>query len=361
MPGWLRTATMAALLLIAAPLSRAQTAEDACKVVGTPAPTVQPINIGRDAPVNHAVGPWIALATRHWSCTRKTDDDAIALTVQPMTTVTGAGGISAGSSAFNEGGDTYQLFLLASNGQQVGYIVRWRSRINGQTSNWQPLTQSVATQVVHAGVAVALPNGASYDAAIETQVRMVKTTAASPAASSSVNVMPVRAGWATQSLNAGGAGAVVQPAQNAALTANFLLVAATCVTPDVYVQLPPVVLSALPTVGSTGPATDFAMHFQNCPPWMHSIAWQAEAPGQASVTNGVLPLDAESTATGVSVQVLTPANTPLAFYTPHVLTDYDPTLTATYPVWLKARLMRTDNVATPGTVQASMNVSVTYK
>jgi len=144
---------------------------------------------------------------------------------------------------------------------------------------------------------------------------------------------------------------------------HFKRVDQACITPDVHVSLPPVVLTpSADEVWRAGPAKAFALQFQHCPASLNGIDYGFQSIPRQGIANGVLPLMATSTAAGVGIQVLDDGGRPLKFNTWHALTSYDPSAaSATYTVPLAARVVRTSGVIQPGRVHAAMNVTVQYR
>jgi len=292
----------------------AQTASDVCSA--NPADATPPYTLWLDQTVgvNDALGSgWMRLAPVHWTCSRSSDAHT-ALAVQPVVTVNGSGIASGDTIPFE--GETYRRFVLQQGGETVGYIARWRSVIAGHSSDWRPVTQAVAHDDASATpVAVAAADGATYRAVIEIQVRLIKTHATSPAPNASVHFAPVSAALRTQRKQGGStAGEDAHPAQAPAVTAHFKHINQACVTPDVHVNLPPVVLTPdTSTVWSAGPATAFTVELKNCPANLNGIDYKFQSIPHQPIVNGVLPLMATSTAAGVGIQVLNASHSPLAF------------------------------------------------
>jgi len=341
----------------------AQTASDVC--TANPADATPPYTLWLDQTVgvHDMLGSgWMPLDPIHWTCSRSSDAHT-TLAVQPVVTVSGSG-IAAGDTIAHEG-ETYRRFTLQQGGQTVGYVARWRSVIAGHSSDWRPVTQAVAhDDASAAALAVAAAGSATYRAVIEVQMRLIKTHAASPAPNTSVHFAPVSATLRTQRKQGGTlVDEDAHPAQAPAVTAHFKHVMQACVTPDVHVQLPPVVLTPdTAAVWSAGPATAFAVELKNCPANLNGIDYKFQSIPHQPIVNGVLPLMATSTAAGVGIQVLKANNSPLAFDLWHTLTNYDPALdAASYTIPLAARVIRTPGQLRAGSVHAAMNVTLEYK
>jgi len=343
--------------------AHAQSARDACQA--NPPDVTPPYTLWLDQTtgVGDALGSgWMLLAPIYWTCTRSGDTHT-ALSVQPVVTVDD-GGISAGEAVTHEG-ETYRRFGLQQGSATLGYIARWRSHLAGKSSAWHPVTQTVAHDDASAAPSdIALAPGASYRASVEVQVRLFKTQAASPAPHTSVDFAPLAATLRTQHQHAGATVSEdAHTAQSPRVTAHFKTVYRACTTPDVHVQLPPVVLTPdTHAIWSAGPATAFAVELKNCPASLNGIDYKFQSIPHQSIQNGVLPLMATSTAAGVGIQVLDSNHKPLVFDRWFPLAGYDPSRDAAdYTIALAARAIRTPGALQPGSVHAGMNVTLEYK
>jgi len=140
---------------------------------------------------------------------------------------------------------------------------------------------------------------------------------------------------------------------------------AACTTPNIDVPLGDAHGGNLRNADDTGPTKEFNLRFENCPAYMRSVAYrfQSASVSPHAISNGTLPLDPVSTASGVGVQVLHADDTPLAFSTTFIpLADYDPqNPSPVYLVPMKARIIRTDGELKGGSVHAAMKMVVRYR
>jgi|GEM_PF-2077509 len=137
--------------------------------------------------------------------------------------------------------------------------------------------------------------------------------------------------------------------------------------PTSDVQLGTTTAHQLGKIGQTGPAAGFNLHFKNCPAYLGSVQYEFQPLSPAAsfiASNGTLPQIGTSTgaARGVGVQVRDESNQPIPFNTPVELLTYDPhSPPPDYAVPLTARIIRTGDELTGGTVEAAMRVIATYK
>jgi len=345
-----------ALLLL--PWAAAAQTFDTCTAHTTASPASWTLVLDQNATIGPLGSGWLTLSEQRWTCQRT---GAGALNVRPVVQVDDASVTASSTVALD--GASYRRYTLTQNSQEVGFVARWRSHVNGHTSDWRALDRPPNQNDAGAlPVTVAIGAGEAYNAAIEVQVRMFKTSTTSPAPNAVFDFAALRAWLATQRLT----GAVPppedsQPDQTARLSVNFPRANAACTTPDVNVTLPSVAMSTLPAVGSTGPSKAFELRFENCPAGLAKVQYKFQAIPHQHITNGVLPLQRGSTAQGFSVQVLQ-ANSPLVFDTWRNLAAYHPVSPSPlYTVPLAARIIRTHQNAKPGSVNAAMNMSVRYQ
>lgn len=140
--------------------------------------------------------------------------------------------------------------------------------------------------------------------------------------------------------------------------------AASCTTPDVWVDLGHHLKSEFTGAGYTTANVAFNLQLNNCPAGMNSIKYRIDP-----VTNVQLPaksvvaLDATSSATGVGVQLLTSSGGahPLGAGTDQVFTSYSRTTGGSYTIPLKARYYQTGATVTSGLANTTMMFTMTYQ
>lgn len=316
------------------------------------------IDVGRDAVVRDLIGPWhTAEGTNLWSCT----PHAASANLSVVMAVRGAlpsGNTSAGM-LLEVDGQNYRVYNMPNTG--LGYIVRWRFTINGQSVNWIPLT-ATTTALQSAPVNISIPynNGATFMVSADAQVRFVKTAATiQPGSIAPYTVILLRHYQSANNQSFISSNyKMVQAASDFALDATN----GTCTTPNVTVTLPAASPSDFTGPGYTTARQDFTLNFNQCPAGLSSISY-ALIPTTTVLdsANGVVALNTASSATGVGIQLLT-NNTPVTFNSAYLLDNYDPSVTnASYSIPMTAGLYQTGASITPGSASSAVNFTLTYK
>jgi len=346
----------------------AQSARDACSPNRTDQiPLEVTVNMGRDAQYKELIGPWFTSPSVIWTCKRVASpifyvpaNDRRAVKVR-----TYLGNVKKAGSVQVDG-ESYTVYTRG-NQDSIGFIIRVQHHLVGHASTeFMPLDIDSGAytpwKVLESPARRA--NGDTFEFSTTVQVRLVKLTD---------KTVPVtdfpfaRVEFVTRKFSGGGWH--WQPADYNASTyrlkANIANVKAACTTRNVPVDLGTAHSGNLKQPGDHGPVKEFNLLFEKCPEYMHSIAYRfTPLPAGASVSNGILPLDAQSTASGVGVQVLNAdGSTPLAFNNTFIpLSVYDPfNPLPVYEVPLKARIIRTSGALIGGSVHAAMRMVVRYK
>jgi len=319
-------------------------------------------NIGRDAGAGDVIGPWIRYPLT-WTCTHKgigtgslPHDQFTVRTRLYITDKFNPGPL------YVYGGRSYRMYRHPS--KNIGLIAHLRQQIAGSQEVITPLTVNTAgwnwdEWMDSAGPPRKHGGKASFHTTLE--MRLVK-----------LNDDPIAPGWfkavqldfsSTTINKLGKPEFEVRDNIHYSLGLSVFNVQAACTTPGATVDLGTTRSSSLSHPGDVGPATDFAVSFKNCPKGMATVQYTFQPVPRQPVTDGILPLVAQpDSATGVGVQVLQPDGAPLKFNTPFPLSAYNPTAPAPlYEVPLKARIIRTHNSLSGGSVQALMEMEVTYK
>jgi len=318
------------------------------------------LNIGRDVQVNDPISGWFSINTAAWQCTHK------GIKTLPRVQMF-IGPAAIGLTRTGGHVEGYPVYLWHGG---VGFIARVRHYVDGVTSSsaYAPVTAEVGmynTQVF-ASPKIRKP-GDKFNIQTELQLRLVKLAGDIGVHPTLHDFQVIRVYPATTSdwshPNTWDHHASEEITYRVKL--RVYQTHAACTTPGFTVNLGKVDGSDLPVPGSHGPATNFALRFENCPKYIRAIHYRFEpVPAGAVVHNGVLPLDInESTAAGVGVQVLHPNGAPLAF-TPTwaELTEYKRgTPEPVYTVPLKARIIRTGSTLNGGSVHTAMKMVVQYK
>lgn len=139
---------------------------------------------------------------------------------------------------------------------------------------------------------------------------------------------------------------------------------AGCETPNITVNLNTHKSQAFPSVGSTSPSTLFNFAINNCPKNLTSVKYTFKtAPGinlAGSGTGQHLTLSADSSATGVGIQVLYDDETLIPFNIPIEYTDYVSSQGGSYVIPMKARYIRTGTI-TGGTANSAVEFEMSYE
>lgn len=322
--------------------------------------------LGRDAAVGDVVGPWItASASPAWTCTRRSAyaGTAVQVSAQGYPPYTLLGTVSYD-------GQTYGYYRLGDTSGALAYIARWRVIVDGQPTDWTPLTVAAITQQnPNSYATVTKAAGDIYRIVVETQIRFVKRTSALVAGYRQNIVDPIyvrhyqRVGSSTSE-----GSNTYRISQMTASTATFLG-GGTCTTPDVNVQLQDAPVSGFSGVGSTSLPTPFSLSFNNCPPGLASIGYRFNATTSVlNQTAGVVALDNTSTASGVGIQ-LSIDQTSSGTYVPvnfsngvlYNLSSYDSGNTASYTVPMQAAYYQTANTMGAGSVSTAVTFTLNYK
>jgi len=333
------------------------------------------LNSGRDVPVGEAFGPWFT-HTLTWTCTRTLDHHPVFWRpndyFHAKTWVYATGVEDRGLYAADP---SFRVYSFGA--YNVGFIVQVIQRVkNGEThtltlntpvgnywDNEQYLKGSVARQV-----------GDVSEFQLELKIRLVKLDGPPlPAPTATVHFTPLHVDFFSSMYHKDNDILLWKhhSAYYYSLTTTVKQIAATCKTfggntiKDQTVQLGTVPAHTLINDGF-GPDTGFKLRFQECPPGMTDIRYEFQPlPAGTTPVNGILLQMATGTAaaSGVGVQVRDENNQPLNFNQPLSLTAYDPNASspADYVVPLKARIIRTGATVSGGSVEAAMNVTVTYK
>lgn len=137
---------------------------------------------------------------------------------------------------------------------------------------------------------------------------------------------------------------------------------AACSTANVTVDLGSHKQSRFTGVGSTTPAVAFNVGLSSCPAGLNAIQYQF-IPLTAALdnSNGVLALSADSTATGIGVQVKDRNGNPLKFNTQYTLASYNKATGGTYSIPLTASYYQTSSPVKPGTANSLLTFTMSYQ
>lgn len=136
----------------------------------------------------------------------------------------------------------------------------------------------------------------------------------------------------------------------------------TCSVPNQTVTLPKESLSKLGHVGSTIGMKNFQIQVNNCPKGYNRVGYTLEPVGGTIANSpGVLPLASGSTASGVKIRVENAQGAPATLGTSITVDGYNKAAGGSFAIPMQASYIRTDTVATPGTVNGAMTVLLDYR
>jgi len=321
-------------------------------------------NIGRDVAEGEAYGPWFSSSIT-WICTRtavpappdkhafQPPNDKFQARTDVYAHYTEDKGIFPADPSFR---------VYRYPGTNIGFIARVRQGMEGDPMDPQPLNGTLgAFMTTTFEDSFARQHGSVSKFHLTLEVRLVKLQG--------VWIQHARFTpfvvnfWSTDWHPGGPPYWIHRSHIYHYLKTTISNIAAACKTPAQTVDLGTTYTASLQGPHGAGPATDFSLPFENCPLYMASVAYKFHPVPKQTIIDGILPLvERPDSATGVGVQVLQPDGTPLAFDTSLPLTDYDPnTPVPLYTAPLKARIVRTHNSLSSGSVQALMEMEVTYK
>jgi len=319
------------------------------------------VYLGRDVAVGDVVGPWITAAPAPaWNCTRR----AAYAGTPVQVSVQGGPPYATPLSTLSHDGQTYRVYRLGDTSPALAYIARWRAIVDGVATDWTPLntTPSLYQDSVST-VSVVKAAGQKYDINVETQIRLVKRTAALLPGYQQNIADPI---YVRHHQQVGGqqsvGGGTYRISQMLQKTVTFAG-GGTCTTPNVQVKLPTTPASHFSGAGSVQGTMPFNLQFQNCPSGLYSIGYYF-TPTTAIVdaAQGVIALDGRSTATGIGVQLTEDNGTALKFGQNNTYSlAYDPSTVNSYSVPLKASYYQTGNSVNGGDVSTSVTFTLDYQ
>ncbi|WP_081082396.1 fimbrial protein [Burkholderia diffusa] len=213
-------------------------------------------------------------------------------------------------------------------------------------------------------------------------ISVIKIGPVSPGVIQASNFPTVQIDWVTDN---------TLTVQRTSFTGSINIVAQTCTTPDVNVDMGAHQTRAFTGAGSATPWRDFSIQLQNCPAFYRSYAyvqnndsatgWSSSVATNPNVLGftlapstpiinpaqgivGLSPaMSGPATATGVGLQVATASNVPVSFNTV-MSSGITPTATsgASYSIPLRARYIQTGSSApTPGPANTSIMFTINYQ
>ena len=155
------------------------------------------------------------------------------------------------------------------------------------------------------------------------------------------------------------------------LSKTVSIVAQSCETPDVNVEMGQYDLGAFSDIGDTSKATAFNILLNNCPSGINKVVYSL-APNPTTPAwdagQGIIELNQTSTAKGIALQILDGNQTPLELNKDHVFSDYTST-GGNFRIPLSARYYRilpasnggkNDSGVRPGTANSEVSFVMSY-
>ncbi|AIL62560.1 fimbrial protein [Pseudomonas alkylphenolica] len=149
------------------------------------------------------------------------------------------------------------------------------------------------------------------------------------------------------------------------------IVAQSCETPDIKVEMGQYDLGVFSDIGDTSKATAFNILLNNCPSGINKVMYSL-APNPTTPAwdagQGIIELNKTSTAKGIALQILDGNQTPLELNKDHVFSDYTST-GGNFRIPLSARYYRTlpassggkfDLGVRPGTANSEVSFVMSY-
>lgn len=136
----------------------------------------------------------------------------------------------------------------------------------------------------------------------------------------------------------------------------------TCSVPSQTVKLPKTLLQRLERIGSTAGTQSFQIQVNNCPKGYNRIGYTLDPVGGVIANSpGVLPLAGGSTASGIKIRVENAQGAPATMGSSITVDGYSKAAGGSFVIPMQASYIRTDTVATPGTVNGAMTVFMDYR
>ncbi len=334
---------------------------DNCTLAGSSYEYYPPmtIPIPRDISVGDPFGPWItAPATPAWTCTRTVASSGTAVDVY----VDAAPRYNPIGSLTLDG-ETYSYYPAGTATPQLGYIARWRASVDGVYTPWTPQTYAGGNYKAALGtITVSKTGGQTYGINLETQIRLVKrSNALGPGTTiGTFDAMLTRFVQRVGTVRYSGMSTLRTSRVNGG-NISFGAVG-TCTTPDVNVVLPDAPRDTFTGIGSNVGETPFNLLFNNCPAGLSRIQYTlAPTTTVINAADGVVALNAASTARGLGIRVSQGNGTPLQLNTGYQVESYDPSQAGNYRVGLRAGYRQTEANVVAGSAATALTMSVLYR
>ncbi|WP_082683275.1 fimbrial protein [Entomohabitans teleogrylli] len=319
------------------------------------------LDVPRDIGVGEAIGPWITVSTPGaWRCTHR--DEYQNIHPQMGVQVASPGHVAV--QAIDVDGVTYSAYSAGNMSLMgIGYVLRWRFTLNGQAKDWTALTSGrEAFQSPDQLLTATDNNGAPWLLGVETQIRFVRTSTNTLINGHSIGMFYAALMRPVQVYN----GSINPGSDKISSTffsnATYIASGGTCTTPDVTVSMGDVSIYAFTGIGSTAAKTHFDLRFNSCPANMNSIDYSFAATTPIlDAGNGVVALNASSTASGVGIQLMREENKAVSFNELYRLESYSSAYGGSYTVPMIASIYQTEKAIAAGSVRSAVTFTLNYK
>jgi len=257
---------------------------------------------------------------------------------------------STSSSGWTKAVDGITYTVYATGVEGLGVILAGRSYLNG--CGWAAF--QALTHIWRGGacnMAGAVTNGGQLRA------MFVKT---GPVATGIVPPITIAAAAPTSN-EAGGGIATNSGLEIQFVTMAMLVTSRACTTPDVSVFLGTPKSSVFTGKGSSSQLVGFDISLNGCPAGMSAIHYQIDAATPVvDAANAVIGLDANSSATGVGVQLLDGDGNPAILGRRQPFAGYNSATGGSFKIPLQARYRQTGDKVTPGSANAAVTFTMNY-
>jgi len=145
------------------------------------------------------------------------------------------------------------------------------------------------------------------------------------------------------------------------VTMPVLVFSQACTTPDVSVSLGSPQASVFKGKGSSSQPVPFDISLNGCPAGMSAVHYQMDAATPVvDAANAVIGLDANSTATGVGVQLLDADGNPAVLGTMLPFAGYNSAAGGSFKIPFRARYRQVGDKVTPGSANAAVTFTMNY-
>lgn len=314
------------------------------------------ITVPRDAPNGTVLTPWSRTSSTYYTCTSTdggTNSVSSGMAFRPLSLV------KAGLTVTGPNNVAYTVWNTTVPG--IGIAIGVKIKPNGcDETPWTDLGGRIAPsiqppwvgQVCNSTQGIIRNSG-------QAEMAFVKT---GPVAAGTVAGGVLFEGASVTRQSKSAPPMIATDGRKAFLLPAMDVVAGSCKTPDVTVDLRSHKQSAFTGVGSTTPAIPVKVAINNCPAGLNSIQYQFIPTGAVLDTaNGVLALSSDSTATGIGLQLKDESGKALEYNKQYLFSKYNRSTGGSGAILLTAAYYQTSTTVKPGTAIASLTFAMTYQ